>query len=930
MDITMPIPVLQTKLYLPSPRPHLVPRPRLLARLEEGMRLGRKLTLVAAPAGYGKTTLLSQWLSPHPDAVAWLTLDADDNDLARFLVYVVAALQTVKPGLGQDLLQHVQGRGQASPLLATDRLLTDLLNDLAQVSAPLVLVLDDYHCINTPAIHDALAFLLAHTPPCLHVVIATRADPPLPIPRLRARGEVTELRQGDLVFTSEEAAAFLTESMELPLTAAESAVLEQRTEGWIAGLQLAALSMKTADTRAADTQGLAMAPRVAPFIANFSGQYHVILDYLTEEILKRQPPYIQTFLLYTAILDKMCGALCDALLASPIDQDEARPLPNKASRDTLEQLARANLFLVPLDYERQWYRYHQLFADLLRAQWHRGQADVVMALHRRAANWYQEQGMHADAIHHALAANAYDWAAAMIAEALQQPDAWSAITAASLLKWLAVLPDAVVQAHPRLMLMASRVLYVTGKREQAMPMLESLEAAIRAALPDPEARNLLGLITADRASYAAVEGEIQRAITLAEQALDYLAENSLPARMRTTSTLGLAYVRAGNVREATRAFTQAIAAAESAGIPAAATPFACNLANIQVTQGRLCQAMQTCRQAMQTATSTTGEMHIYPTTGYVHIEMAKILYEKNDLPAALCHVTDGLAHLEQGGIPDSFGVGHALLSHIQQARGDEDAAVAAMQKAIAIAQSSGMPRFTHLMAAHQARLWLAQGQCRQARDWADAYRQLAPVEYLREFEDLTLVRVMLAEDKPADALVFLDRLQPAAEAAGRMGTAIEAALLRALALQALDDVDSARQALHRALELAEPEGYIRLFADAGPSVAQLLVHIHPSQADGPLARYIARLLAVCAPQDTATVSQSPLTVTQPASLIEPLTARELDVLHLLAEGLTTPEIAQRLYITLPTVKTHTRNIYGKLGVHSRKQAVVQAKLLNIL
>jgi LuxR family maltose regulon positive regulatory protein len=479
------------------------------------------------------------------------------------------------------------------------------------------------------------------------------------------------------------------------------------------------------------------------------------------------------------------------------------------------------------------------------------------------------------------------------------------------------------------MLMAARVFYVTGRQAQAMQMLEPLESATRAALPDPKARDLLGLITADRASYAAVEGEIQRAITLAEQALDYLPEDSLPARMRTSSTLGLAYGRAGNVKEATRAFTQAIAAAEKAGIPSAATPFACNLADIQITQGRLRQAMQTCQQAMRVASGATGEAHAYPTTGYVHIEMAKILYEQNDLPAALRHITDGLTLLEQGGIPDSFGVGHALLAHIQQAQGDESAAVAAIQKALAIANSSEMPRFIHLMAAHQARLWLAQRQRRQATDWADTYRQFAPVEYLREFEDLTLVRVLLAEDKPGDALVYLDRLQPAAEAAGRMGTVIEAALLRALARQALDDVDGACLAMRRALELAEPEGYVRLCVDAGPSVAQLLLRIHPAQADSPLARYIARLLAVCAPQE-ATAPQSQPAVTQPASLIEPLTERELDVLHLLAEGLTNPEIAQRLYISLPTVKSHTRNIYGKLGVHSRKQAVVQAKLLNIL
>ncbi len=917
MDITMPIPVLQTKLYLPSPRPNLVPRSRLLARLEEGVRMGRKLTLVAAPAGYGKTTLLSQWLSPHLDAVAWLTLDADDNDLARFLVYIVAALQTVKPTLGEDLLRNIQGQRQVSPLPAKDRLLTELLNELAQISSPLVLVLDDYHRINTLAIHNALAFLLAHAPPSLHVVIATRADPPLPIPRLRARGEITELRQGDLRFMPEEAAAFLTQSMGLPLKAADIAILETRTEGWIAGLQLAALSMQAADTQSV----------VAQFITNFSGKYPVILDYLTDEILKRQPTHIQTFLLCTSILDKMCAALCNTILMHPlpsINQHEAMPLLDQTGQDILEYLAHGNLFLVPLDNERQWYRYHQLFADLLRAQLGRDQAEIVTTLHHRAATWYQEQAMLSDAVQHALRAHAYDWAADMIEQALQQPDAWSRITAMSLLKWLAALPDPVVQAHPQLMLMASRVFYVTGRQAETVQLLETLEPATRVALPDPEARNLLGLITADRASYAAVEGKIQCAITLAEQALDYLAEHSLPARMRTTSILGLAHVRAGNVREATLAFNQAMAAAEGAGIPSAATPFACNLADIQITQGRLRQAMQTCHQAMRVATSATSEAHAYPTTGYIHIEMAKILYEKNDLPAALRHVTDGLACLEQGGIPDSFGVGHALLAHIQQARGDEESTVAAMQQAVAIAYSSGMSRFVHLMAAHQARLWLAQGQARLAVDWADAYRQLPPVEYLREFEDLTLVRVLLADDKPSEALIYLDHLQPAAETAGRMGTVIEASLLRALALQALDDIENARCALRYALELAEPEGYIRLFASAGPSVAQLLLHIHPTQADGTLARYIAHLLAVCAPQE-ATAPQS-----QPASLIEPLTARELDVLHLLAEGLTNPEIAQRLYISLPTVKSHTRNLYGKLGVHSRKQAVVQAKLLNIL
>ena len=1013
----MVAPLLTTKLYFPPPRPGLVSRPRLIARLDEG--LSRKLTLISAPAGFGKTTLLSEWIrsaaarkkygleSPDPERAdgthptrdptppapysllptplfSWLSLDEGDNELARFLTYLVAALQRIDDQIGVGV-QAALGAPQAP---AAETLLTMLINDVAAAASlgersrdgrepvgggqrpgsasqqkiprrpvpaeadalRLVLVLDDYHLITEQAVHQAVEFLLERQPPQMHLVVATRQDPPLSLSRLRARGQMTEIRQQDLLFTPQEAATFLSRSMNLHLAPSEVEALEARTEGWIAGLQLAALALQaTLGERA-----VAGAPRdaesAARFVEDFSGRHHFILDYMTDEVLKGLPQPTQTFLLHTSILDRMCGSLCDAVLGNwgfgESGYQQASP-PSEAddgfahSQEVLEHLERANLFVVPLDGERTWYRYHRLFAELLRARLRETQppgSTLLPDLHRRAATWYEQNGLALEAVHHALTAQDYELAVDTISRAIQRASTWSSVDVATFQGWLKRLPEEAIRDRPHLRLMASRVLYVAGQQDAAERAVQELEGWLREHPTVPQADTMLGLLVADRASYAAVRGEVRRAIELAQRALAYLPEESATTRMRVASILGMVHSRAGEVAEASQAYAQAIADATATGIGFAAVPLVCNLAEVQILQGKLDQASQTCEQA--TELGTVDGARIAP-VGFVGMVMGRILYERNDLEAAAQHLQEGLERLDQGGIPDGFGLGRAQLARVKQAQGDEEGADAAMQHAIGSAQDSGIQRTSVLISAYQARIWLTRSSSRVdpahgseldlAARWAGEYRQAGETEYLREFEDLTLARVLLAGDPSPDtqreALALLNALLGPAEATGRMGRVIEILALRALALQALDRVGEALDTLGRALELAESEGYVRTFVDEGPPMARLLAQVSRLSAEPSVAVYARQLLAALQPATPPTSHPSPA---KPSALIEPLTEREVEVLRLLAQGLTNPEIAQQLVISLPTVKSHTRNIYGKLGVHSRRQAVVQARTLGIL
>jgi LuxR family maltose regulon positive regulatory protein len=897
-----------------------VPRPLLLEKLNAGVgpspeAFARKLALVCAPAGSGKTTLVSAWLQDlqrrgQDRPATWLSLDTGDNDPFRLIAYLVAALQKVDGRIGTDVAELLA----AAQLPPTETWVASLINEIAVTRASFVLVLDDYHAITELAIHEALEFLLEHQPPQMHLVIVTRQDPALPISRLRARGQVTEIRQDDLRFTREEAAAFLNGTMGLDLTASEIATLEERTEGWITGLQMAALALQPMESPPGmlpiQERGDA---RAAEFIASFSGRHHYVLDYLTDEILQRQPEPVHRFLLQTSILDRMCGPLCDAVGG----EDTGRSPDGQAM---LEMLQKANLFVIPLDDERQWYRYHRLFADLLQARLQLSQAGQVPELHRRAASWYEENGLVSEAVRHILAAGDYALAAAVIERTILKIATWSRLEVATLLNWLTALPDEVVHGRPWLLLFTSRVLFSTGRLRDTERVLDELERVLHSDPSLPDAEQVLKLVVADRASYAAVKGDVRQGREFAEHLANQVREDDDLGQLRALAILGMVYSRSGDVMKAQRTFGQAVDLAQATHMPFAAVPFVCNLADVQIIQGQLRQALQTCEWAMQLG-QADGK-HISP-TGFVGLVRGKVLYEQNELPEAERALLDGLKLLSRGGIAEAYGNVRSVLAQVKQAQGDSEGASAAILRAVQLALGSSIPRLVNLTEAYRARIWLAQGKLDMADQWAHDYHQLAETEYVRDFEDLTLVRVLLAKRRSGEAAALLARLLPPAEAAGRTGVVIEGLSLRALVLHAQGNTDGALDALASSLALAEPEGYVRVYVDSGEPMRDLLKH---ASSRGIAPSYATRLLEAFGTPGPGWTEAG--RSAQP--LVEPLTDRELEVLQHLAGGLSNREIAQRLFISLPTVKSHARNIYGKLGVSGRKQAVARAKALGIL
>ncbi|MGD8473771.1 MAG: hypothetical protein PVH59_06580, partial [Anaerolineae bacterium] len=690
--------LLTTKLYRPPIRPEAVPRPRLLDRLNDG--LGRKLTLVSAPAGYGKSTLISAWLHAADVPFAWLYLDKGDNDPVRFLTYLIAALQGIDAKIGSS----VQGWLEAPHPPSYESLAASLINDITEVSGHFVLVLDDHHTITERVIHELLEFLVDRQPPQMHFVIATRHDPPLQLARLRARDELVEVRQRDLRFTDEETAAFLNQSFGLHLSAADVALLGERTEGWITGLQLAGLSMQGRDAKG-----------MAHFIDEFSGRHHFILDYLTDEVLRRQPERVQEFLLHTSILDRMCGPLCDAV----VDQGAGSDGDNQQDgRAMLEELQRANLFVVPLDDERQWYRYHHLFAELLRARLAETQPGLVAELHQRAATWHEENGLGFGAAQHALATGDYVLAADVIQRTILRLDVLSRTEVTTVLGWMEALPGEVMRTRPWLRLFMARALYVSGQWNTAEQMLQDLEDWLYDHQEAPEVKRLLALVVADRAGYALVQGQVRLGKELVRRMLARAPQDGMLANVRGPALLGMAHMRAGEPVEAQRAFSHAInSAPESMGY--AMAPIICNLAETQYIQGQLRQCWQTCKQAIAAGT-VEGQRHA--STGFAGLLQGKLLYEWNDLEAAARSLQQGLDLLRHGGIGAHFGNLDAMLAQTKQALGDHGGARAMIQWAVQRAQSANIARLVLQARAYEARIWLAQGELDLARCWASDYR----------------------------------------------------------------------------------------------------------------------------------------------------------------------------------------------------------------
>jgi LuxR family maltose regulon positive regulatory protein len=652
---------------------------------------------------------------------------------------------------------------------------------------------------------------------------------------------------------------------------------------------------------------------VSRFIENFSGRHQFILGYLTDEVLARQPEQIREFLLLTSILKRMCGSLCDVLVKQLMDTEG----PFTSSREILDYLHRANLFVVSLDDEGEWYRYHRLFAELLQSRLRVTVPDQIPELYLSASAWCEQNSFLAEAVNYALAITAYGTAAEIIERAIPKVSSWSSVNVAIFLEWLKVLPEDVVCVRPRLRLFSSRVFYLIGQREETERILEELEVSLSGNTAIPEADEILGSAMADRASYAAVRGDVQQAVELVNRAQMYLPDHA-GMHMRVSAILGLAYFRGGKVIEAAREFSRAIAAIQSLKLGVIAAPVFCNLAEVQIVQGHLRQAYRTCQDSLEMASIDGTPVSV---AGFPGLEIGKILYEQNILQDAERYVSESLDLLERSGTTDSFGIGHALLARIKQALGDEEEAMVAIQHAIQIARDFDIARVLNLIEAYQARIWLAQKKYDLAVSWANEYSKIGETEYLREFEDLTLARTLLLQRKPSKALELLDSMRQSAEPAGRMGTVIEIFVLLALAFWNLDVKDEALVSLEKALQLAEPEGYVRIFVNEGATIARLL-----SQASdrGITPHYTRQLIESI----NAEIGVKPLS--QKSPLVEPLSPRELEVLELLASGLTNLEITQKLFISLPTVKSHARNIYGKLGVHNRTSAVKRAQELGIL
>jgi LuxR family maltose regulon positive regulatory protein len=902
-------PLLNSKCRLPIERPDAVGRPRLAERLAAVVRT--PLTVLSAPAGFGKTTLLTARLTEaaaEGAAVAWLSLDRRDNDPVLFWTYVVTALQTAVPGLGDAALQLFSS---SSP--STEAALASLLNEVDGLPRELVLALDDYHVVETQEVHDGMTFLLENQPRQLHLVLATRADPPLPLAQLRARGRLVEVRAADLRFTPEEAAAYLNGPMRLGLSGGDVAALEARTEGWIAALQLAALSL----------QGR---PDASAFIAGFAGDDRYIVDYLAEEVLARQPADVRDFLLRTSILERLAGPLCDAVTG------------RDGGKATLIALERANLFLVPLDDRRQWYRYHHLFADVLHAHLLDERPDEVAALHRQASAWFEADGDTAQAIGHAQAAGD-DGRAADLME-LAMPVMRRERRQAEVARWIRTLPDEVLRGRPVL-----DVAFV-GALAQALAFdtigerLDRVESSLRSAdgswpeqppdhvvvVDQDNYRALPAHIEMYRAALALVSADLDGTIAHARAALTLAPPDDGLARAAAGALAGIASWNTGDLAGADAAYSESIEGLTRLGFLADVLGCTITIGDIQRTQGRLAAALRTYRRALELTAPAPGSEPLRGTAD-MHVGLAGVLLERNDLAAAREHLARSDALGEPNGLPQHPYRSRVVLARLREAEGDFDEALALLDEAERVYAGDFAPNVQPVPAV-RARLRLRRGEPAQAQEWAREQQLSARDDpsYLREYEHLTLARLLIARhrvepdaDELGTALTLLDRLLAAAEAGGRGASVIEVLIVQALAHAAGRNATAALAALHRAVTLAQPEGYVRLFADEGRPMAALLKALS-KQTDAPAP--VRRLLAATAGSEPQTSGRS--------ELVDPLSERELDVLRLLGGDLDGPDIARELSVSLNTVRTHTKNIYAKLGVSSRRAAVRQARDLDLI
>jgi LuxR family maltose regulon positive regulatory protein len=918
-------PVLAAKFFIPPLRPGVVHRPRLIERLDGGPGSNRSVSLISAPAGFGKTTLVTAWIQQwvpgreedekelsgsRQPAVAWLSLDEADNDPNRFVQYLVTALQTFAPTIGAGVLEALQS-SQPPPL---ESLLPGLVNDIATLPHRCILVLDDYHVIKTDIVDQLLTFLIGHLSPLLHLVFITREDPPLPLSRLRARGQLTEIRAADLRFTTTEAATFFNQVMGLELTGPDIATLEQRTEGWIAGLQLAALAL----------QGTADGDATNLFIREFSGTHRFVLDYLVDEVLRRQPEPVRQFLLNTSILNRLCAPLCDAVSG------------RSDSQTMLERLERDNLFIVPLDNRRGWYRYHHLFADVLRTH---ATAEPPgypkqTTLHQRASIWFSNNERPAEAIHHALAAGDFEHAADLLE--LARPTMDDGYESASWLGWVRQVPDALIRLRPVLSVGYAWALLDVGEITTCELWLETAEQWLNrpdsgiVVVDKTQFQTLPASIAAARAYHALAMDDVAGTETHVRQVLRLLPEGDHKWRRAALALLGLIYWRNGNLEAAAQAFADFTHSNLAAGniVDAISTTYV--LADIMLDQGRLYEAENSYKHTLRFI--PPPEAHPPVGSSDLYRGLSEIYLEWNNLEQAGHYLRIGARLGEHTALTDWPRRLAITQARLEQARGELTGALHLLNQADRLAIKTPLPD-VHPVAALRARVWIAQGHLKLAQGWLREQGLSVDddLSYLREYEYITLTRLLLARFRAdhtprtieqADRL--LGRLLSKAEAGQRQGSVIEILILQALARQAQGDTATAVVTLDCALALAEPEDYVRMFVDEGPPMATLLAEIKPQNESRQT--YIQRLLSAFAP-GTAGI---PVPADIPQPLLEPLSDRELEVLQLLNSELSGPEIARELVVSLNTMRTHTKSIYSKLGVNNRRAAVRRAQELGLI
>ncbi|HVG00630.1 MAG TPA: LuxR C-terminal-related transcriptional regulator, partial [Chloroflexia bacterium] len=911
-------PLLLTRLSPPIQRRALVSRPALTRRLEAG--LAGKLTLVSAPAGSGKTTLLVEWAGHTELPVAWLSLDPADNDYARFLAYLVAALQGIRPEIGETTLPLLR----APQVVPTDPVMTVLANSIASVPHDFILVLDDYHHVQSEAVHEAVAFLLGHAPPQMHLVIATRTDPPLPIAQLRAHAQLTELRAPDLGFTHDETARFLRDVMQLPASAEEVAALEARTEGWIAGLQLAALSSQGREG------GLGA-------VSTFTGGHRHLLDYLAAEVLAQQTPDVRDFLLRTSILETLIAPLCEAVLddrRQTMDDTPGSVVPSSivhrlsSAQATLEQIERANLFLVALDERQEWYRYHALFGEFLRSYLQRTMPGEVAGLHLRAARWLHEHGFVPEAIAHALAAREYDFAASLVDQHARTMLTHGENT--TLISWLDALPEELLLARPRLCIYHAWAATYTGQCGVAEDRVNAAERAAANRASDVEPRSIRGEIAAIRARLAANNSDLDGVLALSREALEHLPAERLDLRGHVALNLGLTYMDFGEMEQTAHYLAQAHEIGRASGNLRLAIFGLRYLGVARMVQGRLHEAARLYRQALQVAAEgQDGTRPALPAAGVAYAGLGRLLYEWNYLDEAREHALRGIELGKRGGERKILLEGYTVLGKTLNALGDPQGALEAMDRMVEIAGADW---------GHRTRLWLAQGRVAEAARWLHekGITRDSPLHYDLELEHLTAARVMVAQGNADHALYLLDRLLASAEAQGRVRSVIEALTVRVAALHSQGRADGARQSLERALALAAPERFVRTFADEAGPIADLLAAIY---SDRPPRRrsvihipedYLSTLLSALGRIPGEAPGHARYPRAPQAMLPEPLTPREMAVLRLMSNGMSNGQIAEELVIGVGTVKTHALGIFGKLDARNRTQAVARARELGLL